>query len=608
MDGKEPDYEFTFAQKKNLGPEEQQSYIKAFRNYDVNKDGVMDEGEFKSILIDLGHRKITDQEVETMLAKHDQNRDGVLQWSEFVDMMGAMQAQDGDKFGVVIGGKAKVENKEGGTHAYSLEEVSAFARAINNLLVDDEDLKDRLPMNTEDDTLFHVFDNGIALCKILMQIDENCIDTRAINRQANMNVYQVKENLQMGIAAAKGLGIKLIGINSSDFINKVPHMILTAVWQALRMCSAAALDLNATPELFRLCEEGETLDDLKKLTPEQILIRWMNFHLAAAGQERRVKNLGKDLSDSFALFHVLNRLDAGNCSLDGVNDADENARADKMIANALAMGVPDLVRARDITSGNAKVNTLFVAAIFNTRHGLQELTEEEYAAAGLLDDDIEGTKEERAFRLWINSLDLEDVFVTNLYTDFNDGVLLNKIIHRIDPKAVDWKMIDMAPNNDFKKNINNNQGIESCKKSLKLKMIGIGGPDLSKGDKKLILATVWQLMRLDYLKLIGDKSEDDLVKWANELVGGKHEPIKNLKDKSMGNGQFLMHLLAAIEPRAVNWDIMTPGESEEDRDLNAKYVISVARKLGAVIFGVYEDIVQVNPKQMLIFMCSMIEI
>jgi len=45
-----------------------------------------------------------------------------------------------------------------------------------------------------------------------------------------MNVYQVKENLQMAIAAAKGLGIKLVGINSSDFINKTPHMILACVW------------------------------------------------------------------------------------------------------------------------------------------------------------------------------------------------------------------------------------------------------------------------------------------------------------------------------------------------------------------------------------------
>jgi hypothetical protein len=27
-----------------------------------------------------------------------------------------------------------------------------------------------------------VFDNGILLCKLLMLIDENCIDSRAMNR------------------------------------------------------------------------------------------------------------------------------------------------------------------------------------------------------------------------------------------------------------------------------------------------------------------------------------------------------------------------------------------------------------------------------------------
>ena len=109
----------------------------------------------------------------------------------------------------------------------------------------------------------------------------------------------------------------------------------------------------------------------------------------------------------------------------------------------------------------------------------------------MLDDDVEGTKEERQFRFWINSLGMDDVYVNNLFSDFGDGVLLNKIIHRINDKAVDWKKIDLNTNNDFKKNINNNMGIQSCKDALKLKMIGIGGPDITKGDKKIILATVW---------------------------------------------------------------------------------------------------------------------
>jgi len=52
-----------------------------------------------------------------------------------------------------------------------------------------------------------------------------------------------------------------------------------------------------------------------------------------------------------------------------------------MITNALALGVPDIVSPGDIVSGNAKVNTLFISAIFNTNHGLDDLTKEEYEAA-----------------------------------------------------------------------------------------------------------------------------------------------------------------------------------------------------------------------------------
>ena len=207
---------------------------------------------------------------------------------------------------------------------------------------------------------------------------------------------------------------------------------------------------------MRLAEEGEDLAALNKLAPEKILIRWINFHLKKAGQSRRVENLGKDLADSFALFHVLNQLDSGKCPLDGINDDDHESRAEKMITNATALGVPNLVTSKDIVKSNVKVNTIFVAEIFNTKHGLEELTKEEYDAAMLVDDDIEGSKEERTFRFWINSLGIEDVYVNNLYDECNDGILLCKVIHKLDDKVVDWSKVDMNPNNDFKKNINNN--------------------------------------------------------------------------------------------------------------------------------------------------------
>ena len=68
---KELSLEFTFDHKKVLKPQDQSALIRAFKNYDKNGDGVMDESEFKNIMIDLGYRKITDEKVKEMLADHD---------------------------------------------------------------------------------------------------------------------------------------------------------------------------------------------------------------------------------------------------------------------------------------------------------------------------------------------------------------------------------------------------------------------------------------------------------------------------------------------------------------------------------------------------------
>jgi plastin-1 len=205
---------------------------------------------------------------------------------------------------------------------------------------------------------------------------------------------------------------------------------------------------------MRLAEENEELTDLMKLAPETILIRWINFHLKKQGQDRRITNLGGDLKDSNALLYVLNSLDSQKCSLEGLKEEDPIKRAEKMINNAESIGVPPLVRPSDITSGNVKLNTVFVAELFNTKHGLEELTEEEIAKIGILNDDIEGSRDERAFRFWINSLNIDDLYINNLYEECRDGLVLLKVIHKLDNTVVNWKIVDKNPNNKFKAGIN----------------------------------------------------------------------------------------------------------------------------------------------------------
>lgn len=85
--------------------------------------------------------------------------------------------------------------------------------------------------------------------------------------------------MNLGLNAAKGIGIKLPGITCQAFLEKKHHMILGVLWQIFKMIITKKIDLKHCPEIMRLAEPGEDLAELLKLPPETILIRWVNYHL-----------------------------------------------------------------------------------------------------------------------------------------------------------------------------------------------------------------------------------------------------------------------------------------------------------------------------------------
>lgn len=424
-------YVVPFALKKVFNPEECDLLARTFKAYDRDKNGTIDAKEFRQICKDTGHGDITEAKLQEIFARVDKNHDSKIDWEEYLDMMQTVFNKAKAEFGKILqtaaGAGASVQGAVG-HHTYLLEEKSVFSRTINKLFKDDEDLKDRLPIDPESDDLFHVMSDGIVLIKLLNKVEEGRVDWRTVNKGSSLNIYKVRENLQLAITACQGM-IKLIGIGADSFLEKTPHLVLGVLSQVCRLISTKSIQLKEVPEIMRLAKEGEELADLNKLPPENILIRWMNFHLKNAGQNE-ISNLGKDIADSKACLHVLNQLDS-QCSTAAVAEADDLKRAELMLIESTKIGVPDVIGFRDIVKGNPKVNTIFIAEIFNTRHGLQELTKEEYEAAGMLDDDIEGSKEERAFRFWINSLGIEGVFIDNLYEEVRDGIVLLKVIDKI---------------------------------------------------------------------------------------------------------------------------------------------------------------------------------
>ncbi|GFO01287.1 histone-lysine N-methyltransferase SETMAR [Plakobranchus ocellatus] len=55
------------------------------------------------------------------------------------------------------------------------------------------------------------------------------------------------------------------------------------VWSVLH------INVSHHPGLIRLLQEGEILEDLQKLSPEKIHLRWVNYDFRSADQERRIK-------------------------------------------------------------------------------------------------------------------------------------------------------------------------------------------------------------------------------------------------------------------------------------------------------------------------------
>jgi len=272
------------------------------------------------------------------------------------------------------------------------------------------------------------------------------------------------------------------------------------------------------------------------------------------------------------------------------------------------MGAEVFIHPDNIVKGNKKLNLGFVAQLFNTCPGLTITEEElaEYDFAGLDLDDAGDTREERVFRMWINSLNIPDLYINNLFADMEDGCALLKVMDRVEPGIVSWKRVNHAPKSKFKKVENCNYAVV-LGKQMQFSLVNVGGVDICDGNKKLILAIIWQLMRMHTLKILDalggasgrPVSDDDIIAWANGKVASspKNSSMRNFRDRSLATGVFLIDLCAAIEPRAVNWDLVTPGSNDEDGNNNAKYAISIARKIGACVFLTPDDITEVLNKK-----------
>ncbi|XP_061749661.1 plastin-1-like [Nerophis ophidion] len=617
----------------HISREDLEELREAFNKIDIDKSGYVSDFElqelFREARFSLPGYKVREI-METFMAG-DTNKDERISFEEFVSIYQDLKSKKlSESFRKAVtrrdgirsfGGMSGISSV-GTQHSYSDEEKVAFVNWINKALAKDPDCRHLLPMNPDDESLFTSVRDGILLCKMINLSQPDTIDERVINTK-KLTTFTMTENLVLALNSASAIGCTVVNIDALDLMVGKPHLALGLFWQIIKVGLFADIQLSRNEGMIVLLTEGESLDHLMSLSPEDLLLRWVNYHLHNAGT-KPIKNFSEDIKDSRAYFHLLEQIAPQgehdymsiNIDMSGLNERDLNQRAELMLRQAARLDCRQFVSPQDVTSGNNKLNLAFVAHLFNSHPALHRVQLNGTEAADLEPE----SREEKTFRNWINSLGVNP-YVNHMYHDLCDGLVIMQLYEKV-RVPVDWKKVNRPPypalGANMKKLENCNYAVSLGTDAARFSLVGVGGENLNEGSPMHILALVWQLMRrytMLVLSHLGDGEkvgEQSILNWVNSTLtkARKDTHLSSFKDLDISTSLPVLDLMDAMVPGTVRWDMVKRPErgvlKTADKVNNAKYAISLARKMGVRVYALPDDLVEVNPKMVLtLFACLM---
>jgi plastin-3 len=509
----------------------------------------------------------------------------------------------------------KFEGHMGAAHFVLHEEEEAFADWINKRLSSDKDVNHFLPLSKDGSDMYEKMDDGVILCKMINLAAPDTIDERVLNKGKNISIFKRHENLTLAIKSAQAIGCTVIGMDSHNLQSSEGKrwMVMGLVWQVIKMFLFNQITISNVPGLVNLLREGEDISELMKLSPEQLLPRWVNHQLEKAGSQRHISNFSSDIKDSEIYTDLISQIAPKNCGVNktALQRQDLVERAEIMLEQADKIDCRAFVTSKDVVKGQETLNLAFVANLFNSFPGLDPPAAEV--------DIIQETREEKMYRNWMNSLGVQPR-VNYLYSDLYDGLVIFKIYDVIKAGTVNWDKVNTKYSTLTARRYQ--QVLENCNyavvlgKKLNFVLVGIAGSDIMDGNKSLTLALVWQMMRAYTLSLLAQLNPDgtpivesEIIAWANsKLEQGKKEiSIKHFQDKANKTALPIIHLIDVIKPGSIDYSVVKQGANLSSQEClsNAKYAVNIARRIGAPVYALPEDISEVKHKMVMTVYASL---
>jgi plastin-2 len=382
-----------------INEEDKVTIAEAFSEIDEDQTGGVSESKLDNLFKSC-RRELPGYELRKIIDSRE-NHNEPISLNEFAQFYIDQRSHDySNKFKASIKEAKDVVNKKNNeievekantmsynaSHSYSLAERRAFSSWINQHLSTDPDCKEHIPIDVDTEKLFNSLEDGIVLCKAINCAKPNTIDERVLNKK-NLNIFKKRENLILGLNSALSLGCKIVNIRPEDLSAGVPHLILGLLWQIIRHALLKNISLSKNVDIMALLKPGESIADLENMTPENILMRWVNHHLSRGekggaliwdGNHNAlssntsgdfVSNFGNDLSNSVAYINLINQIggkDLNKLGAKAIKIKDNLERAGAMLKMAEKIGVKPIITANDVIHGDEKLNMAFLATLFNS--------------------------------------------------------------------------------------------------------------------------------------------------------------------------------------------------------------------------------------------------